>query len=148
MIFLAMQLIYRLQHLFLAIIIVQVVQANKLLHSVGQVRGLSTPYGVLAIQTQLISLADNQIEVFSGACNSLTPIAGGCNDNPVSGFDVAAELQLNALTPGSVVYIRVDGVDNLTGTFNIMASDSIAQAGFNNQDCLGAIPVCGNQVIH
>jgi len=104
--------------------------------------------GVLAIQTQLISLADNQIEVFSGACNSLTPIAGGCNDNPVSGFDVAAELQLNALTPGSVVYIRVDGVDNLTGTFNIMASDSIAQAGFNNQDCLGAIPVCGNQVIH
>lgn len=109
------------------------------------------PSGLLSIQTQIISIGDNQIEAFSGPCNALVPILDGCNDNSSTAcgsFNNEASLQLNGLTPGSTVYIRVDGVGNLTGSFNIMASDSISQAGFNHQDCLGAIPVCGNQVIN
>ncbi|MBL0102383.1 MAG: hypothetical protein IPP51_00585 [Bacteroidetes bacterium] len=106
--------------------------------------------GLLAIETQVVSMVDNQIEVFTGTCNALTPLLDGCNDNSTvgcGGFNSSAGVQLSGLTPGSTVWIRVDGVGNLTGTFNIMASDSISQSGFNNQDCLGAIPVCGNQLI-
>ncbi|MFN8166519.1 MAG: T9SS type A sorting domain-containing protein [Bacteroidia bacterium] len=109
------------------------------------------PSGKLTIETQLVSLADNQIDAFTGTCNSLVPIANGCNDNSTvgcGGINNAASLFLDSLTPGTIIWIRVDGVDNMTGQFNIMASDSISQAGFNNQDCLGAIPVCGNQVIN
>lgn len=107
--------------------------------------------GLLAIETQIVSIVDNQIEVFTGTCASLTPLAAGCNDNSAlgcGGLTTAATLSLTGLTPGSTIFIRVDGVGNLTGSFNIMASDSISQSGFNNQDCLGAIPVCGNQVIN
>ena len=113
-------------------------------------KAIVPPSGLLSIQTQIISIVDDQIDVFTGTCNSLVPILDGCNDNSNSAcgsFTTEAGLQLNSLTPGSTVFIRVDGVGNLTGTFNITASDSIAVAGFNNQDCLGAIPVCGNQVI-
>ena len=113
-------------------------------------KAIVPPSGLLAIETQLVSIADNQIEAFTGTCNALVPILDGCNDNASSGcgsVNTAAALQLGGLIPGTLVFIRVDGVDNLTGTFNIMASDSISQSGFNHQDCLGAIPVCGNQVI-
>ncbi len=107
--------------------------------------------GLLAIETQIVSIGDDQIEAFTGTCNSLVPILDACNDNSSSGcgsLNTAASLQLNGLIPGTTIFIRVDGVDNLTGSFNIMASDSISQSGFNHQDCLGAIPVCGNQVIN
>jgi len=106
--------------------------------------------GLMAIETQIVSIVDNQIEVFTGTCNALTPLIDGCNDNSFlgcGGLTTAATLQLNSLVPGSTLYIRVDGVGNFTGSFNIMASDSISQSGFNNQDCLGAIPVCGNALI-
>jgi len=113
-------------------------------------KAIVPPSGLLAIETQIVSIGDDQIEAFTGTCNALVPILDGCNDNSNSGcgsVNTAASLQLSGLIPGTLVFIRVDGVDNLTGTFNIMASDSISQSGFNHQDCLGAIPVCGNQVI-
>lgn len=107
--------------------------------------------GLLAIVTEVVSIGDNQIEAFTGTCGALVPILDGCDDNSSSGcgsFNLAATLQLSGLTPGTTVFIRVDGVGNLTGTFNITASDSVSTSGFNSQDCLGAIPVCGNVLIN
>ncbi|MBL7914975.1 MAG: T9SS type A sorting domain-containing protein [Bacteroidia bacterium] len=101
------------------------------------------PSGNITISTQLITLSNTQIAVYSGTCNSLTQV--GCNDNG-SALSLASSLNLTGLTPGDTIFISVDGSNSLMGTFNILAVESVIGNAYNNQDCLGAINVC-NPVI-
>ena len=101
--------------------------------------------GEAHISTQLLSLIDTQIEVFTGTCNSLVPLVDGCNDNAFSGCNgtlTSSEIAITGLAPGSTIFIRVDGAGDLTGTFNITFSETSATGGFNQQDCLGGMNVC------
>ncbi|HQK97229.1 MAG TPA: T9SS type A sorting domain-containing protein, partial [Bacteroidia bacterium] len=106
--------------------------------------------GEAHIQTQLLTLTDTQIDVFTGTCNDLIPVLNGCNDNGASGCSgliSSSSLDLYGLTPGETIFIRVDGVGDLTGTFNIIITDSPLNAGFNQQDCLGGTNVCQNVIV-
>src|SRR6185295_12186551 len=100
--------------------------------------------GQLRIKTQTGSLTDTQIDVFTGACGSLTPVAVGCNDNSTYSCTGAyySELLLTGLTPGATYYIRVDGYYSSVGTFTIMALDGTLPTPPTVQDCDGAVGVC------
>ena len=106
--------------------------------------------GQLKIRTTLGTLSNTQIALYSGACGSLTMVAGACNDNaPACGTSTYnnSELTVTGLTAGATYYIRVDGTANLTGTFDIMAVDNTvgfpAAAG---QDCSSPNPVCAASI--
>lgn len=108
-------------------------------------KGVVGTAGTAFIQTQTLTLTDTQIEVFTGTCSGLTSLTNNCNDNGVTGCagsTLSSSLTLTGLTPGDTLFIRVDGAGDLTGTFNIIFSDAPLNAGFNQQDCLGAINVC------
>ncbi|MFN8153073.1 MAG: hypothetical protein U0Y08_02145 [Bacteroidia bacterium] len=108
-------------------------------------KGVVGAAGTAYIQTQTLTLTDTQVEVFKGTCSGLISMTGNCNDNGVvgcTGSTLSSSLTLTALTPGDTLYIRVDGAGDLTGTFNIIFSDAPLTAGYNQQDCLGAINVC------
>jgi hypothetical protein len=105
----------------------------------------------LKIKTSLGTLTNTQIAVYSGACGSLTFVTGSCNDNgPACGSStiLSSELSLTGLTPGATYHIAVDGNNNLTGTFGIVAIDGAATwplvAG---QECLSPNPVCSSTMI-
>lgn len=108
-------------------------------------KGVVGVAGTAFIQTQTLTLTDTQIEVFGGTCSGLVSITGNCNDNGIvgcAGSTLSSSITLTGLTPGDTLYIRVDGANDLTGSFNIIFSDAPLTAGFNQQDCLGAINVC------
>jgi gliding motility-associated-like protein len=104
--------------------------------------------GTLKIRTLGNSLTNTQIALYQGSCNSLSLVANGCNDNgPSCGStaDLSSRLNLTGLTPGATYYIRVDGADNLTGTFNIIAVDGNASfPGSYGQECgiEYSLPLC------
>ncbi|HET6246019.1 MAG: hypothetical protein H0V01_09935 [Bacteroidetes bacterium] len=101
--------------------------------------------GQLRIKTQAGTLTNTQIAVYSGSCGSLTMVTGGCNDDASScgGYVYYSELLLSTLTPGATYFIRVDGYGNAVGTFTITATDGNISPPQGNQDCGGAIAVCG-----
>lgn len=98
----------------------------------------------IKIRTRLRSLSDSQIAVYSGACGGLTEI--GCNDNFTlcsSGGGRNSDVTVTGLTPGNTYYIRVDGRNAATGTFDIMAVDGSASfPPIPDQDCEMATAVC------
>lgn len=106
----------------------------------------------IAIRTTGISLLRTQIAVYTGTCGSLT--LAGCNqDAPSCGtsYEHSDLLLLNVASTGSTVYIRVDGEDNLVGSFSILVIDgnngAPAWPPIVGQDC-GPVntytnPVCG-----
>lgn len=106
--------------------------------------------GQLRIRTTLGTLTNTQIALYSGACGSLTMVASACNnDAPACGTSsyLNSELTVTGLTASATYYIRVDGANNLVGSFDIMAVDGAV--GFPpaaGQDCSFPNPVC-NQTI-
>jgi hypothetical protein len=104
--------------------------------------------GQMRIKTQTGSLTDTQIDVFSGTCGSLSPVAAGCNDNSTYTCNGAlfSELLLTGLTAGATYYIRVDGSYNSIGTFTIMVQDGTLPVPPTTQDCDGAVGVCQTTV--
>ncbi|CAN5575047.1 hypothetical protein BH11BAC1_BH11BAC1_07680 [soil metagenome] len=100
--------------------------------------------GQLRIKTQTGSLINTQIDVFSGACGSLTTVSGGCNVNSTFSCNGAlySELLLTGLIAGNTYFIRVDGYSSYTGTFTILAMDGSLPPPPTVQDCDGAIGVC------
>lgn len=98
----------------------------------------------IKIRTRLRSLSDSQIAVYSGACGSLAQI--GCNDNFTlcsSGGGRNSDVTVTGLTPGNTYYIRVDGRNAATGTFDIMAIDGSASfPPIPDQDCEMATAIC------
>lgn len=103
----------------------------------------------LGVLTSSLTLANTQIAVYSGPCNSLVQV--GCNDDaPGAGCSAAtttnSQLNLTGLTPGTY-YIRVDGKSSLVGTYNILATTSGnvgTGAGVVGQDCITPISFCAN----
>lgn len=104
--------------------------------------------GNLMIRTTLGSCTNTQIALYSGTCGSLTLVA--CNDNaPACGSSTYNNSQISqaGLTAGATYWIRVDGTNNLTGTFDIMAVDGAV--GFPpaaGQDCSTPNPVCSASI--
>ncbi len=105
--------------------------------------------GRLRIRTTLGSLTNTQIALYSGSCTSLTYVA--CNYNaPACGSSsyLNSELTATGLSPGATYFIRVDGANNLTGSFDIMAVDDVV--GFPpamGQECLNPSPVCSQTIL-
>lgn len=104
--------------------------------------------GQLTIRTSLGTLANTQIALFSGTCGALALVA--CNDNaPACGTSTYLNSQITAvgLVGGNNYWVAVDGVGNLTGTFDIMAVDGTV--GFPpaaGQDCGSPNPVCAQNI--
>lgn len=104
--------------------------------------------GQLRIRTTLGTLTNTQIALYSGTCGSLTEVA--CNDNaPACGTSTYNNSEISAvgLTAGATYFIRVDGTNNLTGSFDIMAVDGTV--GFPpaaGQDCSSPNPVCATSI--
>lgn len=104
--------------------------------------------GQLRIRTTLGTLANTQIALYSGTCGSLTQVA--CNDNaPACGTSSYnnSEITATGLTSGATYFIRVDGVNNLTGTFDIMAvNGAVGFPAAAGQDCSSPNPVCAASI--
>lgn len=104
--------------------------------------------GQLRIRTTLGTLTNTQIALYSGTCGSLTQVA--CNDNaPSCGTSSYnnSEISATGLTSGATYFIRVDGTNNLTGTFDIMAvNGTIGFPAAAGQDCSSPNPVCAASI--
>lgn len=104
--------------------------------------------GQLLIRTTLGTLTNTQIALYSGTCGSLTFVA--CNDDaPACGSSSYLNSQITAtgLTSGATYWIRVDGVNNLTGTFDIMAvNGAVGFPAAAGQDCSSPNPVCAQTI--
>lgn len=102
--------------------------------------------GKLKIRVLAGSLTDPQMAVYSGTCGALTLVSGGCNEDVAScGFSGSpdAELLLTGLTSGATYYIRVDGYNNTSGTFNVFVDDgNNGLSAIPGQDCGDPNPVC------
>lgn len=100
--------------------------------------------GQLTIRTTTGTLSNTQIALYSGTCGALTLVA--CNDNaPACGSSTYNNSQITAtgLVASASYFIAVDGVGNLTGTFDIMAVDgTVGFPAAAGQDCGTPNPVC------
>ena len=109
----------------------------------------------LLIQTTAGSLLKTQIDFYRGnSCGGLTYI--DCNQDAAScgtSYD-HSQFYLYNIAAGTYLYIRVDGENNLVGTFSIIATDgnNVAAPGpplppIVGQDCgpvlTNTFPVCG-----
>ncbi len=99
--------------------------------------------GILTVTTTSGTLTDTQIQLWSGACAALAPVASGCNDNATtcSGFVYYSSVTVSGLVPGNTYYVSVDGYMNATGTFSVTANDGSVIIP-STQDCAGAVAVC------
>ncbi|UOQ51706.1 T9SS type A sorting domain-containing protein [Hymenobacter cellulosivorans] len=95
--------------------------------------------GGLTVTTSSVSgspFSDSIIELYSGACGSLTPVA--CNDDAVGGSDRFSSVTARGLTAGSTVYARVFGYSSTpTGQFGICVTVPVPPPA--NDDPAGAI---------
>lgn len=106
----------------------------------------------LIIKTFLGTLANTQIALYTGSCNSLTqvaPTSSSCNQDISCGSNTLfnSQLTVSGLTPGQTYYVRVDGEDDRTGTFGILAVDGTTGLPFvYGQDCTLPLPICQNTI--
>ncbi len=104
--------------------------------------------GQLKIRTTLGTLTNTQIALYSGTCGTLALVA--CNDDaPACGTSsyLNSEITATGLTGGATYWIRVDGANNLTGSFDVMAVDgAIGFPPAAGQDCSSPNPVCAQLI--
>lgn len=104
--------------------------------------------GQLRIRTTTGTLTNTQIALYSGTCGALTFVACN-NDAPACGTStyLNSEITATGLTAGASYWICVDGTNNLTGTFDIMAVDgSVGFPPAAGQDCSSPNPVCAQSI--
>jgi hypothetical protein len=104
--------------------------------------------GQLRIRTTVGTLTNTQIALYSGTCGSLTLVACN-NDAPACGSSsyLNSEITATGLTGGATYWIRIDGANSLTGSFDVMAVDGAV--GFPpaaGQDCSSPNPVCAASI--
>lgn len=108
--------------------------------------------GSFIVKTIAGSLTNTQIAAYYGTCGAGMTFISSNNDIGYCGSSTNYASQLtigpNAAYPaGSLVYIRVDGESNATGTFSIMAVDATASfPGVQGQDCSQPNPVCQSTI--
>ncbi|MFN8145680.1 MAG: T9SS type A sorting domain-containing protein [Bacteroidia bacterium] len=106
----------------------------------------------LIIKTFLGTLSNTQIALYQGACGSLTQVAptgSSCNQDISCGSNSTNNSQLNVtgLTAGNTYYIRIDGENDMTGTFGILAVDgTTGLPSVYGQECTSPAPVCQNSI--
>ena len=106
----------------------------------------------LTIKTFLGTLANTQIAVYQGTCSSLTqvsPTGSSCNQDITCGTNSVnnSQVTLTGLTPGNNYWIRVDGENDMTGTFGIIAVDGTnGLPTVYGQECQSPLPVCQNSL--
>ncbi len=106
----------------------------------------------LVIKTFLGTLSNTQIALYQGSCFSLTQVAptgSSCNQDITCGSNSTNNSQLNVtgLTAGATYYIRIDGENDMTGTFGILAEDGITGLpAVYGQECVSPTPVCQNSI--
>jgi len=106
--------------------------------------------GQISVRTMLGTLLNTQIAMYQGACGSLTqvsPTTSSCNDNLTGcGSSEASQMNVTGLTPGTTYYVVVDGGNDLTGSFQIVAIDPTTQSfpSTPGQDCSIAFPTCNS----
>lgn len=101
--------------------------------------------GKLKIRTLLGSLTNTQIALYQGACNTLSLVTNGCNDDVTICTITSdqSDLNLTGLTSGATYYLAVDGYGDEIGTFSVMAIDgNNSWAAVPQQDCSSATVVC------
>lgn len=95
--------------------------------------------GAVFFNSNLGTMTDGAMAVYSGTCNSLTLIR--CDDNSSTNLSMPS-LSLAGLTPGSTLWVRFWSYGNFNaGTFQICAS---VPPPPTVQDCPAAIPICQN----
>ena len=111
--------------------------------------------GQVHIRTHPLTLTNTQIQAYtsSGGCSNVgTFVSRGCNDNGPGcsgGFIDFSDLLVTGLTPNDTLYIAVDGVGSLTGSFEITAIDGTTPTfpPVSQQDCAGAQVLCSTSSI-
>ncbi len=112
--------------------------------------------GQVHVRTHPLTLTDTQIQAYTstGGCGSIaTFVSRGCNDDgpPCGGvgFTDFSDLNVIGLTPGTTLFIAVDGVNSLTGSFEITFIDGATPAfpPIAQQDCGGAQVICSTSNI-
>lgn len=101
--------------------------------------------GNLKIRTLLGSLTNTQIALYQGACNTLSLVTNGCNDDVTICTITSdqSDLSLTGLTAGATYYLAVDGYGDEIGTFSVMAIDgNNSWAAVPQQDCSSATVIC------
>lgn len=102
--------------------------------------------GSVKVRTIVGTLTDTQIAAYTGTCGpGLTFVSSNADVGSCGGTtDLMSELTISD-TPGTVVYIRVDGENDLTGDFSILAIDGTQSfPGIQGQDCVQPNPVCNS----
>ena len=84
-----------------------------------QVRGVTGVTTVSGSNSTVVLPPDTTIAVFTGSCGSLTPVAGGCNDD---GCSVTSRVRFAAVN-GTTYLIRVALKAGATGTFVLHMDD-------------------------
>ena len=112
--------------------------------------------GMVRVRTHPLTLVNTQIEgfIFANGCNNAagTYTSQGCNDNGVScvgGFSDFSEYLFSGLTFGDTLFVAVDGISSITGTFEISFIDGSGTVfpPVYQQDCAGAQVVCSTSDI-
>ena len=87
-----------------------------------------------------LSITDGGMAVYSGTCDPNGLILLACDDDSglISNYKFE-RLQILNQIPGETLYIRVWSIDNVVGTFNICASETIPPPPVSNDDCIDAI---------
>lgn len=102
--------------------------------------------GSIKVKTIVGSLTNTQIAAYTGTCGPGLTFVSSNNDVGYCGSttDYTSQLTITG-TAGSTVYIRVDGENDLTGDFGILAIDGTTSfPGVQGQDCSQPNPVCNS----
>lgn len=100
--------------------------------------------GAVVIKTRSFTLGDAVMQLYSGACGTLTLVE--CDDDDGPGLMPLIDRRCTLLTPGNTYFIRLWGLGTSTGTFGICVE------GYNSfstpaQDCGGGFTMCSSASI-
>ncbi|MEO8087551.1 MAG: T9SS type A sorting domain-containing protein, partial [Bacteroidota bacterium] len=107
----------------------------------------------MKIRLHLLTLYDSQIALYSsssGCSGNFNELL--CNDNALStcfiGTNSLSQITATGLNVGATYYVRVDGVNEYTGTFEIIVQPELTEfPPLYAQDCPLAINLCNNNQI-
>ncbi|HKR04384.1 MAG TPA: T9SS type A sorting domain-containing protein [Bacteroidia bacterium] len=106
------------------------------------------------IKTNVGTIANTQVAVYSGTCGSgMTMLSGACNNDVTpctGGYTYSySQLDLTGLTTGTTYYIMVDGRGNNVGSFSIIIINGCGSAlpPVQGQDCGLPNLICNDTII-
>lgn len=106
----------------------------------------SATSATMTLNTINSTITGTQLQVYSGTCGSLTPLASGCAIDGFScGFTTPtnAAINLTGLTVGTTYFVSVDGDLNSVGAFTIVVNPTgTPPPPIQGQDCIQPNPVC------